>query len=712
MLEPNPIMSKPKELRPATTTVSNKGPSLYENAFLSFLSNQLKQEPAKKDPAKSYSRKLNPIKPHSKVEVISVPPKMLLTQAVFSKSTSSLPTDIEIKPTTTKNAAFISTTSSPYVAGNVNAPINAISPNLPKNIKISSVSTRDVNNSTISPSASRDVRFPSNCQASQAPPRDFRMYSNPSKQPQFSAPFAAAFDSMHTITNVEKCPQINYRNATQQMPQLSIPAPKDPHIEHEQMPMLDPHSPVTQSTIRQVVAPHVSFTNTVGQPSAATTTVPIANSAPMVNQSVLNVYSIKTVQPVNGMEKIEQPVLCTSNPQHVPPSPAIVKQHKQNLIWSNHKYYTVNQCPETTYLNNDRFYPMTQAPIKLGNVEKKVVVEAIPSDVNEDITALKSEHFGGINKSKNLEGEIKTTGNMKYQNNGSSSSSSSSSDSESDSETEDCKLQLSSDETSCYSPDGSDLSDSSSDEDDYKPNTRITEPEIKHKDRLPETIKSTFETKEETYAPENFNQYVADEKENVDSGQKKRPLEGVNRPAKKRGRKPKFFKAEIFKNKGIDVLCKGRKGKKPTKKVGSHARIRPYLSEIILGVRKKGRPNKNVQHKFTAIRNIINNFKDRFNFKPAKGPQSTDPNAPLSKYLAYKKASLTPLDCCVEVPDVLCHFSKDFQEYLKSGLTLFNVSSIPIAQTHPTSDSSLKEAESEGSSKQEKKVPNKTVSVK
>lgn len=668
----------------------------------------MKEEPAKKD-TKSCTRKINTIKPLS-----SVPPKIATTQTGLSKPTSTLSADVNIEPTATSNVSFVSTTSSPYAIGNTNTPINSISPSLPRDIKISPVPTRDVGmlyNTSIPQSASRDVRCAPSNQTPQALPRDLKMYPGQPKLPQFSAPFAAAFDSMHTITNVERRAEVDVVNSTQQMPQLSIPEPKDPYIEHEQMPLLDPHSPVTHSGMRQAVAPHISFMNTAGLPSTVTTPVAMANTPPMMaNQGLLNVYSIKTVQPVNGVEKVEQPVLCASNPQNVTANPPVVKQHKPNLIWNNHKYYTVNQCPETTYLNNDRFYPMTQAPIKLkGGDDKKVVVENIPPDVNEGITALKNNEFDCTNKEQDRKGGNNSE-DITYRTNRSSSSSSSSSDSESDSETEDCKLQLSSDESSCYSPGGSDISDSSSDDDDFKPNMRMMEPEKKYKDYLPETIKSTREIKGDTTVPQNFNRYVADEKENFDSGQKKRRSDGEKNPrVKKRGKKPRCFKKGMF-NGACNALGRGRKGKRPSKKPEARPRIRPYLSEIILGVRKKGRPNKNVQHKFTAIKNIINNFKDRFNFKPAKGPQSTNPDAPLSKYLAYKKASLTPLDCCVEVQDVLSRFSKDFQEYLKSGLTLFNVSSIPIAQSCPASDSNVKEESSSDASKQMKKPPNKSVS--
>ncbi|KAJ8984160.1 hypothetical protein NQ317_017812 [Molorchus minor] len=143
-----------------------------------------------------------------------------------------------------------------------------------------------------------------------------------------------------------------------------------------------------------------------------------------------------------------------------------------------------------------------------------------------------------------------------------------------------------------------------------------------------------------------------------------------------------------FKNRALNLFA--GKGRRPSRPSGEQqprrSQPRPYLSEIILGVRKKGRPPKDLQGKFTAIRNMLDSFKERFSFAPSRGPQPANPGAPLSKYLSYKKANLTPLDCRVETEDVLRYFSRDVQEYLKSGLTLFNVSSVPIAQVARTAD--------------------------
>lgn len=120
----------------------------------------------------------------------------------------------------------------------------------------------------------------------------------------------------------------------------------------------------------------------------------------------------------------------------------------------------------------------------------------------------------------------------------------------------------------------------------------------------------------------------------------------------------------------VNMVKKTKKSRKGIKRRNP----RLCLSEIILGLRKKGRPKVEDQASFTKIKKLVKNFKDRFDFTPSSKP--TDPTAPLSKYLSYKKASLTPLECYVHVSDVFQYFSKDIQEYLKSGLTLFNVQSI------------------------------------
>ncbi|CAH1979501.1 unnamed protein product [Acanthoscelides obtectus] len=105
---------------------------------------------------------------------------------------------------------------------------------------------------------------------------------------------------------------------------------------------------------------------------------------------------------------------------------------------------------------------------------------------------------------------------------------------------------------------------------------------------------------------------------------------------------------------------------------------RRCLSEITVGAKKSRRlPKSNL----SVVREMLQDFKRRFDFSPSTVPQAaSDPKAPLSKYLRYKKANFTPLECRVACVDVLKNFSKDVQEYLLSGLTLFNVSSVPLQE--------------------------------
>ncbi|XP_057653503.1 uncharacterized protein LOC130892248 isoform X1 [Diorhabda carinulata] len=112
-------------------------------------------------------------------------------------------------------------------------------------------------------------------------------------------------------------------------------------------------------------------------------------------------------------------------------------------------------------------------------------------------------------------------------------------------------------------------------------------------------------------------------------------------------------------------------GKTKGKRGNSKSRL--YLSEIIFGVKKKGRPKKNDQIRYQVLRNLCKKKCLPSNKKNCKDGE-------LSEYLMYKKAHFTPAECYVDTKDVLDNFSKDIQDYLKSGLTLFNVGSIPIEE--------------------------------
>ncbi|CAG9861596.1 unnamed protein product [Phyllotreta striolata] len=92
------------------------------------------------------------------------------------------------------------------------------------------------------------------------------------------------------------------------------------------------------------------------------------------------------------------------------------------------------------------------------------------------------------------------------------------------------------------------------------------------------------------------------------------------------------------------------------------------LSEIILGVRKLGRPCKEDQLQLNKAKLMIDKYKQRFM------------NEGLSLKLANMRALMTPLECYVNAENVLDNFSEDMQKYLTSGLTLFNVSSIHLTK--------------------------------
>ncbi|XP_044260124.1 uncharacterized protein LOC123008406 [Tribolium madens] len=85
---------------------------------------------------------------------------------------------------------------------------------------------------------------------------------------------------------------------------------------------------------------------------------------------------------------VEEAPTVQVSPNPVPPTytPQGYYQRKPNLIWSNHKYYTVNHCT-TTYLNEDRFYPMTNSAIKLDEpivlLDKTIDFEKSPSESSD-----------------------------------------------------------------------------------------------------------------------------------------------------------------------------------------------------------------------------------------------------------------------------------------------------------------------------------------
>ncbi|KAL1501369.1 hypothetical protein ABEB36_006700 [Hypothenemus hampei] len=107
-----------------------------------------------------------------------------------------------------------------------------------------------------------------------------------------------------------------------------------------------------------------------------------------------NVQSTSTV-----IQKVVLPPGITLNP-----TPAA---RKPNTIWNNQSWYGVNTCPETVYENKDRFYPMTEQPIKLQeNVSKKEKEEANHKVIVEK---LDNKFYDEMSLSSILNSETSTT---------------------------------------------------------------------------------------------------------------------------------------------------------------------------------------------------------------------------------------------------------------------------------------------------------------
>ncbi|KAG5876138.1 hypothetical protein JTB14_029703 [Gonioctena quinquepunctata] len=450
----------------------------------------------------------------------------------------------------------------------------------------------------------------------------------------------------------------------QQMPELTIPELRHPFMVHEQMPQLNPPSPVVNQTTQN---------NQI-------------NSDKM--PGLLNVYSVsmeKTNPP--ALQKIGQPALADPSPP---------KKYKPNLIWNNHKYYTNYQCVETFYTNRDRFYPMSQTPISLDDKDKKVIVELMPVDTSK--ISLESDNlqnfYDGLENRLGIGNKECNVITDKHNSSSSSSESSSSSDSSCsdcesmyDVQSEPAKMTYS--ETSSYSSntDGSEYSSDDNDRGKICYNKNVIVSESKFEQHFQET-KNTF-TKD-TLLDSNANITEEDVKENIKAQMNRQPNGTMYQlptiKSRNLTKNPSIIKTppkvynKVNKNYTRKLVTKQLRAVEP----------RPYLSEIFLGARKKGRSKKNLQQQISIIKNMLNNIKNSkncYNHTFSHVSQSTDSDTSLSKYLSYKKAILTPSECCVEMVDVLINFSKDIQEYLKSGLTLFNVNSIPIAQANhlPTS---------------------------
>ncbi|XP_023017300.2 uncharacterized protein isoform X2 [Leptinotarsa decemlineata] len=658
VLASNPLMSKPKmePIRPVSLTAplsSNK----YENAFLKFL-NKREEKPVEINFSNKSTKLVDKLS-HSKVapnvsDTLSSLPRDIRVVTNSALLTNNTSTDKVLLPENTTNGdapgqlPITASVGSNIVETSLNINKDAfIKPFTPHVTGASSeiVSVVTIDNSSLDAVLPNLSQLGSSTAASSIPILGLG-------QPlHFKDTSGAIGSSDSKIKSV----------IVQQMPELTVPELREPFMMHEQMPELNPASPV------------------IAQTSNGTSKMD-SNNVP----GLLNVFSVSMEKtPVGALQEVEQPILDPSPP----------KKYKPNLIWSNHKYYTINQCAETIYSNRDRFYPMSHAPISLDNENKKVIVEHLPVERTSRISSLECGNLKELNTvaENKLKSEVKdgngepisdTSSPSSFDSSTSSDSSSTNSDADSDANNEPIES-----ESSYYSPNvkDSEFSYSSSDDDIRMKKRRkhMIVSESKFERHFQKTAKCLDNNKK--------NAYVTEEgmKENIKAEMKRKRNPEEQKPHSKKVI-PFVKKLPAKKNNLKDSKLSRKYDKKPVSKQGRIIKRRPSLSKMILGVRRRGRPKKDDQHKFSLIKSMLNDYRRLFDFTPSEGPHTTDPNAPLSKYLSYKKASLTPLECYVETKNVFDNFSKDIQEYLLSGLTLFNVNSIPIAQTNSTSFTNIK----------------------
>lgn len=102
------------------------------------------------------------------------------------------------------------------------------------------------------------------------------------------------------------------------------------------------------------------------------------NSSDLIStKGGLNVYCLNPVSQVPVLPKIVLPPGVTLNP--TPPA------RKPNTIWNNQNWYSINACPNTIYLNKERFFPMSDQPIQLGDDNgKDPAIERLLQDLGEE----------------------------------------------------------------------------------------------------------------------------------------------------------------------------------------------------------------------------------------------------------------------------------------------------------------------------------------
>ncbi|XP_049825245.1 lysine-specific demethylase 4A isoform X2 [Aethina tumida] len=134
-------------------------------------------------------------------------------------------------------------------------------------------------------------------------------------------------------------------------------------------------------------------------------------------------------------------------------------------------------------------------------------------------------------------------------------------------------------------------------------------------------------------------------------------------------------------------------------------------SELIYGVRKQGRPPKRLKERFEKLKLELQDFTDRQKSAKVKKCASKvevgKKNDGLSDYLRFKRDHLTPMKLEVRLQDVMQQFTPEMRQYLKDGLTMFNVSAIgqDKAKPPPVAQPEIKQEEPAQSNPEKEKVP-------
>lgn len=178
------------------------------------------------------------------------------------------------------------------------------------------------------------------------------------------------------------------------MPVLTKPD-TTPFVEHEKMPVLDPPCVQPKYVFKQQNPAQEMYSIasadqtqafemfTVENPASiqtfVTETVPqtfVPTQVAYEYENVQNnvVYAQNVLQTPVYVQNVVQPPIETV--YTVEEAPQVEKKvRKPNMIWANHKYYTVNTC-ETEYENKNRFYPMSMQPITLQSEGKTAETNA------------------------------------------------------------------------------------------------------------------------------------------------------------------------------------------------------------------------------------------------------------------------------------------------------------------------------------------------